>query len=76
MSHIQQEEIDRYWRDKPFKSWVVKLESGRRQNLSSETKYVRAKDQSGAIRIAKENCFLKGKTRCTSIRLKGPSDIR
>ncbi len=74
--HSEQEAIERYWQDKPFKSWVVRLESGPRKNLSTEIKYVRAKDQSDAIRIAKDNCFLKGKIRCLSIRLKGPSDIR
>lgn len=71
-----QEAIEAYWQDKPFKSWVVRLESGRKHTLDFETKYVRAKDQCDAIRIAKINCFLKGKIRCHSIRLKGPSDIR
>ncbi|MFW5442690.1 MAG: hypothetical protein ACKE51_00060 [Methylococcaceae bacterium] len=71
-----QQAIEDYWQDKPFKSWVVKLESGRKSSFDSETKYVRAKTQSSAIRTAKQVCFLKGKIRCISIRLKGPSDIR
>ncbi len=75
LSHTQKA-IEAYWRDKLFKSWVVKLESGRRQTFDSETKYVRAKDQSSAIRTAKANCFLKGRIKCVSVRLKGPSDIR
>ena len=74
-SHIQQA-IETYWRDKPVKSWVVKLASGRKRTFDSETKYVRAKDQNGAIRTAKHFCFLKGKITCISVRLMGPSDLR
>ena len=70
-----QQAIATYWRDKSVKSWVIKLESGRKNTLDSETKYVRAKDQSGAIRTAKFNCFLKGKIRCLSVSLMEPSDI-
>lgn len=75
LSHTQNK-IEAYWLDKPIKSWVVKLESGRRDKFDSETKYVRAKHQNAAIRTAKQYSFLKGKIRCMSIRLMGPSDIR
>ena len=74
LSQIQQS-IATYWQDKPVKAWVVKLESGRKNTLDSETKYVRAKDHCSAIRTARFNCFLKGKIRCLSVRLMGPSDI-
>ncbi len=71
-----QDKIEAYWIDKPIKSWVVKLESGRREKFDSETKFVRAKNQNGAIRTAKQYSFLKGKIRCSFVRLMGPSDVR
>jgi len=68
--------IEEYWFDKPVKSWAVKLESGRREKFDSETRFVRAKNQNGAIRTAKHHSFLKGKIRCSSVRLMGPADVR
>ncbi len=69
-----QKGIENYWKDKPYKSWVVTLESGRKKSSETDVMFVRASNQSSAIRIAKKKTLLKRKVRCRSIRLMGPFD--
>lgn len=60
-----------YWSDKPHKKWVVTIDLG----ATSETKFVGAADEAGAIQCALNNSSHVDAHRGARARLATPADL-
>ena len=67
-------DAEAYWRDKPFKKWVVYLEKGSRKKSDSRIMYIQARNKERAITCAKQHCVLTGRI-IGRARLATPSDL-
>lgn len=67
-------DAEAYWGSRPYKCFVVTLESGRGRNLKRDRFNIRAKTEDRAIACAKRNSLLKGKISAFA-RLARPADL-
>lgn len=68
--------VEQYWEGKNIKIWVVCLSKSRAKNAKiDDVKYVRARDKSGAIRTAFDNCYTKGVKYVHSVRFASPYEL-
>lgn len=63
-----------HWTGRTRKKWVVTLEAGRSSARKSEVKYVAARDEAGAKRVALDETFLE-RAKVTAVRLATPEDL-
>lgn len=75
---MDQFNAEQYWSGREFKVWVVHLSMTRRVNRrtvrDSETKIVRARQKSGAIRCARHHSFMPARAQADA-RLATPRDL-
>jgi hypothetical protein len=68
-------DAEEYWKDKPFKKWVVRLATGSGKKEQSALYWVQARNEERAIAVAKSVCtVLNGRIRGTA-RLATPRDL-
>lgn len=67
-------DAEAYWRDKPFKKWVVYLTKGSGKKTDNRTMYIGAATEEKAIACAKRHCVLTGRINGRA-RLATPSDL-
>jgi hypothetical protein len=67
-------DAEAYWRDKPFKKWVVYLTKGSGKKTDNRTMYIGAATAEKAIACAKRHCVLTGRINGRA-RLATPSDL-
>ncbi|PRZ51185.1 hypothetical protein BX589_12026 [Paraburkholderia fungorum] len=67
-------DAESYWRDKPYKKWVVEVGRWNGRFVTSQTVYVSAKTQEGAEATAKANTVVTGRLSARA-RLATPRDL-
>lgn len=67
-------DAEAFWRDKPFKKWVVEVGRWNGRFRAAQTLYVSAKTQEGAETTAKANTIVAGRL-SVHARLATPRDL-